>query len=813
MSNPVYRFDSFRLDAAARELVSGGERIVLPSSAFDCLAYLVEHRDRAVGRDELISAIWGRSDVTDTQLGQAIVRVRSALGDTGREQRTVRTVPRFGYRFVAAAMIEEGEADASAPRIEDAASAAEPATDHAAPDPGESSAVQSEMTLLSAPALRARSWRAVGIATAVVVGVVAMILMDLRFFAERPAQVDAPPIEAARVSRPASEAVPAIVWPASVTAPGDWAWLRLGIMDLVSNRLRSGKVPTVPSDNVVGMVRAQSERVGLSLVAPDALSIEPQVERDGSLWNVRLHARGAGQDLIAAASSTDVLSAARNATDSLLIRLGHVPPTTDEPHEHALDELVQRANAASLAGQIQLAANLIEQAPAELRANPEVGFILANVELRAGRYGASEKRLEMLLAREDSPRNPVLRGRLLNTLAAIHVRRDDGDAARKAYEEAEKLLKGRDGRALGLTYLGLGLAAAMQGDVEAAGVRFGQTRVEMEGAGNLLGVAQVDVNLAALDLLAHRPADALRRLLDVETRFAQFAAQEELTFTRITIADAYLQLLDVSQARVAIDRCWPVEEHVANERMRWQVVAMRAQVLAAEGHLGEADALLARLQQEADPIEDVATRAIGMALAARIAAWRGLDDEAAKLAQAAMTPALENYVSDPRLYVLTWLTRLRALRRSGAVDEAAIETQHYVDWLERNPDEWRLAWADLARAEQSSGEGRRDDAIPQFNAAFGRIQRFAIPEDTVAISQPFILALIDSGDAARASTISGSVAIWADRDFRVAWAQARLYRALDKPVAARQSTERALQLAGERALPGERRAAITPGRS
>ena len=114
MIRPVYRFGTFRLDAAARELWAGAERVVLPSSAFECLAYLVEHRDRAIGRDELIAAIWGRTDVTDTQLGQAIVRVRSALGDTGREQQFVRTVPRFGYRFVAETTLEPSAA-ASAP--------------------------------------------------------------------------------------------------------------------------------------------------------------------------------------------------------------------------------------------------------------------------------------------------------------------------------------------------------------------------------------------------------------------------------------------------------------------------------------------------------------------------------------------------------------------------------------------------------------------------------------------------------------------------------------------------------------------------
>ncbi len=833
MPRTVYRFDTFQLDVSARELVSQEERIVLPSSAFACLAYLVEHRDRAVDRDELISAIWGRPDVTDTQLGQVIVRVRSALGDTGRVQRFVRTVPRFGYRFVAdvavdmdmvesspgaAAAMPEGAVPASAPldsmRTDAASVDATPVTDtlmaKAAPMPGSGAASPDRAASLFSPRWLLAS---VGFGLA---GLALAIVLALRTSVVDRASPEAVPTDAPiAVSETPAPAVPVIVWPASVTAEDDWAWLRLGIMDLVSNRLRAGKLPTMPSDNVVGIVRAKADGLmpvsGVPLVPADSLRIEPAVERDGRRWIVSLRARGGAHDLIAVATSDDVLSAARNATDSLLIKLGHAPPVIEEFQGHAVEELVQRANAASLSGQIQRAANLIEQAPAALQAAPEVGYILANVEMRAGRYADSEKRIEALLARETGNANPVMRGRLLNSLAAIRIRRDQIEAAHAAYGEAAKVLAGRDGRALGLANLGLGITAAAQGDISAATVHLGQARIEMEGAGNLLGVAQIDGNLASIDIMRHRPADALRRLLDVETRFAQLAAQEETTFARIAIADAHLQLLEPDQARLVIDRSWPVEEHVANERMRWEVVAMRAQVLAAQGHLGEADALLANLQQASDPVEDAGVRALGLSVSARIAAWRGLDEQAAQLALAAATPALERYSSDRRAYVLNGIVRLRSLRRLGEGAKALAES---AAWSTQaggsDADDWRLAWTDLAQAEQAWGEGRRAEAMPLFDSAFRRIQHFAIPEDLVAIAQPYILALIDQGDVARAATIAGTIATWADRDFRVAWAQTRLYRAIDKPSAARQAMERALQLAGERALPGERRTAIPP---
>ena len=46
----IYRFDDFTLNTAARELHRKGQPVPLPARAFDCLAYLIEHRDREIGR-------------------------------------------------------------------------------------------------------------------------------------------------------------------------------------------------------------------------------------------------------------------------------------------------------------------------------------------------------------------------------------------------------------------------------------------------------------------------------------------------------------------------------------------------------------------------------------------------------------------------------------------------------------------------------------------------------------------------------------------------------------------------------------------
>ena len=96
-----YLFGEFELNPASRELLRNGQPIALRPRSLECLIYLIEHRDRAVGRDELISAVWGRVDASDTVVAQTLLRTRKALEDTGNQQGMIRTLPRFGYRWVA----------------------------------------------------------------------------------------------------------------------------------------------------------------------------------------------------------------------------------------------------------------------------------------------------------------------------------------------------------------------------------------------------------------------------------------------------------------------------------------------------------------------------------------------------------------------------------------------------------------------------------------------------------------------------------------------------------------------------------------
>jgi DNA-binding winged helix-turn-helix (wHTH) protein/tetratricopeptide (TPR) repeat protein len=74
--------------------------VAMEPQAFDLLLHLVRHRDHVVSRDEMIEQIWGGRIVSESALSTRINAVRSAIGDSGTEQRLIKTLPRKGVRFV-----------------------------------------------------------------------------------------------------------------------------------------------------------------------------------------------------------------------------------------------------------------------------------------------------------------------------------------------------------------------------------------------------------------------------------------------------------------------------------------------------------------------------------------------------------------------------------------------------------------------------------------------------------------------------------------------------------------------------------------
>ncbi|HEY2530510.1 MAG TPA: AAA family ATPase [Xanthobacteraceae bacterium] len=106
----VLAVGDYRLDIERRELRRGAGLVALPPKAFDLLVFLVRHRDRVVGKDDLLREVWGGRIVSESAITTRINAVRRALGDDGTTQRLVRTFIGRGVRFVGeVADVSEGE--------------------------------------------------------------------------------------------------------------------------------------------------------------------------------------------------------------------------------------------------------------------------------------------------------------------------------------------------------------------------------------------------------------------------------------------------------------------------------------------------------------------------------------------------------------------------------------------------------------------------------------------------------------------------------------------------------------------------------
>ncbi|MGA3800074.1 winged helix-turn-helix domain-containing tetratricopeptide repeat protein [Pseudomonas fluorescens] len=95
-----FTFEDYVLDQERRELTLRGQVVAVGPQVFDLLLLFVNNPDRVVGKDELLKAVWGDRIVSESTITSHINAVRKAIGDTGEEQRLVRTVARKGYRFV-----------------------------------------------------------------------------------------------------------------------------------------------------------------------------------------------------------------------------------------------------------------------------------------------------------------------------------------------------------------------------------------------------------------------------------------------------------------------------------------------------------------------------------------------------------------------------------------------------------------------------------------------------------------------------------------------------------------------------------------
>jgi DNA-binding winged helix-turn-helix (wHTH) protein len=108
------RFDAYQVDLRTGELRKHGRKIRLAGRPFQILALLLEQPGELLTRKELQERLWPADTFVDFEHGvnAAMQTLRRALCDSHKHPRFIETLPRRGYRFIAA--VERVQAAATA---------------------------------------------------------------------------------------------------------------------------------------------------------------------------------------------------------------------------------------------------------------------------------------------------------------------------------------------------------------------------------------------------------------------------------------------------------------------------------------------------------------------------------------------------------------------------------------------------------------------------------------------------------------------------------------------------------------------------
>jgi DNA-binding winged helix-turn-helix (wHTH) protein/tetratricopeptide (TPR) repeat protein len=742
-----YRFDDYALDPRTRRLTRRGHEIAVEPRVFDLVVYLVAQRPRAVGRDELIAAVWGRVDGSDATLAQAILKARRLFGDDGSAQRTIRTVARFGYQWVAAT--EEGGDIAETPAV-----ASEPAPP-----------VSRERRPITArPVLFA-------------LGAALLLIASIAIWTSRTRTPDAPMREnAARI-------VPGliVVAPADVhSAIAEDGWMRLGLMAMSADALRT--LPghaVVPNETALAVAAQDAQDIGRLRTATGAATVVTiDARHDGERW--LLDATVSSADGSRQSLSTESADAvAGSAALAQQIRSALAP---DEHGESGTAPEViataARMQSAILEGHADRALALSDGASDTIRSTPEIVLLRSRAMNRVGRAADAIAALDALIARAGAT-SPSWLALAWSTHGYAELVLGAPELADADFRRALAASSG-DRTETGRAWRGLGNAQAAEGALDDAEASYLRARLELEAGGDRLLLAHLYDDLGSVAGRRGRLDDAIARYREAADAAAALGAIEVELGARMNVAISEQELLRHHDALDAWRALVSRIDALDYPSMRRYAAVHYADALAETGAIAGAKAeldRLATLTKVGDALEDVRIDLARVRLASGDAAtaFRELDafDRAPPAAEAlALRAALGT-------------GDIAAAKAAAAKLETAKPDPSAKADVALALAEWRTeqrdpgaeaAWRDALAAARAAGSPRtlRDVAVADATRAWTR------------------------GDTETARTLAALVEPYAADDFAITLLLARITATAGEAARAGALYERARTLAGER---------------
>lgn len=792
MKSVEYSFGEFRLKLAERELWRRSERLAVPRLAFDCMVYLIEHRDRAVGRDELVAAVWGRADTFDGHLNQTIVRARRVLGDGGQVQLMIRTIPGFGYRWVgeidrvaeqAVPSIEAMRAgDATADVRADTPFVAEPEPEAMAPASGASAAARPGNSIVRRYAVPLLALLAV-----------LSLAMLIYFVSRTPHGV---------VSLPhAVDGNAIVVLPITVDGPRESGWVGLGAMDLIADRLRSADLPVPPSETVMAALHgsasppaaADLDRIRQTLGAGAVVQGKASYSAQG--WTVQLEAKNAsGIQQRAEARRDDAIQAARAAADLLLASLGRKPPAGVDATDAVQDRL-QQAQAAMLTNQLDLARRILSAIPADPKTAPEVRLRLADVDFHSGRLDEAADVLAALLADASVQADNLRRGRVLTLRGNVYFRRSAYVEAARDFDAAIADLQVLSAPLdLGDALTRRGVVRTALRDFDGASADFGRARLLMEQAGDRLRIAHVDAGFGLLQIEQRRLELALPYFDAAIDQYEAFGMVERVVTLRNLLNDTYADLLRWPEALAISERQAELRERIGDPGLALVIANRRGRLLMALGRYREAGEVVADARKRYAGVRPEARRYL-YDLEADLASRQGGRPETVI---DAVDDALKTWPRDPSYDRFAYLV---LLRQRAMIAAGRATPGQSADWLPAADAPGVSPIFMIARAEWAAYRGDDDEAEHQFAQALKTAEANGTPAPFVQVATAYVDWLLKRGRLEPSTDLAGRVAVWARHDFDSALLRVAVFHALGRRDNWATALQHAQELAGERTIP------------
>lgn len=720
----VLRFGDCELAIASREFRRDGELVSIEPRVFALLVFLIEHRDRAVDKDEIQDEVWKNAIVSETALTRAIMKARRAVGDSSEQQAVIRTVHGHGYQFVADLITAQ---DAKPRAAEEGA------------------------RRLGTPKIFA------GIVVLVLVAFIVMLWPT------------AAPTGVVRI---------AVLPVANQSGDPEYDWTRLGLMGFANDIIsESPALQVVAASDVMRHAELRDGRSDAPDKAADFTELQrlygashmllSSLEENANVLRLSYSLYMPDGDIergtMVGAEPTELM---RGMVRSVTASLGHKPRGVNEvtvvSDDPFINEAYSRGLSYALEGRCAEALDLFEVVNSRAQTVGRADYEWANCARILGRRDEAEARFKEML--EALPAEPAssMRAMAMHGLGTVYIRTGRHDLAREILNQGLAEAKSAGDLVMqGKLLNNLSIEARNRREFAEARDMLARARLAYTEAGIAIVPGQIPSALANIDMAEGKLDDADEHLQQALTTFRTLGDRRNEAMMLNNLG--YLRTLQGrdDEAEPVIQQSLQIRKEIGDTVGQGRVLGMLSNLYVDAGRLQEARDAAAEANRIATEANDPLFMATSMAQLAAVE-WRAEDYDASRATYIEAQRLFEQIEDHSRTaQVAMRLAQLDMI--TGDLDSAARNAQAVLDLslreaLHEPAIEAMETLGDIARQQTDL-----DSAIDSYQNALSHMQEWGfiakqsrvlrkladvfIEQDDLVSAEPFIGQLIELGES------------------------------------------------------------------